>query len=121
MDGCFCCDATHRVEELRPRLLAFLRADARASDSEDDEDDGTESSNLLEEQRWEERWDEERRLTYWYNPMTNECSHQLPVSGHAFQLSLVGRQIKVYWPVEGKWYNGYIARYNRSKRKHKVS
>ena len=113
------------MQELRPRLLALLRADARASDSEDSDNGDISgpggSSSLEEEQMWEERWDDERRVTYWYNPMTNECSHQLPVSGHAFQLSLVGRQIKVYWPVEGKWYNGFIARYNRSKRRHKVS
>lgn len=29
-------------------------------------------------------------------------------------------QVRIYWPAEDQWFGGYVMRYNKSKRKHKI-
>jgi hypothetical protein len=104
--------AARRVVQLRPKLLAAIRVAERDSDEEDEEDG--------EVDKWEECWDEARQVPYWHNPATGECSDDMPVSRHAVQLSLVGKQLKVFWPAEARWFPGVAVRYNRSKGRHRV-
>ena len=103
-----------RNVELRPKLISKIRVIERDSDSVDEEPE--EEDNM-----WEEHWDEERQCSYWYNPQTNESSDALPVSANAVQLSLVGKPAKVFWPAENTWFPATIARYNNSKKTHKVN
>lgn len=28
--------------------------------------------------------------------------------------------MRIYWPAEDQWFGGYVMRYNKSKRKHKI-
>lgn len=37
-----------------------------------------------------------------------------------FERSLVGKRVKVYWPLQLEWYEGTVERYNVLHRKHKV-
>jgi hypothetical protein len=37
-----------------------------------------------------------------------------------FQRSLVGKKVKIYWPLEENWYPGKVTRYNAALSKFKV-
>jgi hypothetical protein len=37
-----------------------------------------------------------------------------------FQKSLVGKKVRIYWPLEEHWYPGTVTRYNASLAKFKV-
>lgn len=101
-----------RIQELRAKLLGSLRVVEESSDSVDDMED--------EDNLWQELWDSENNCPYYYNSMLNETTYSIPESKNAFQMSLVGKTVKVLWPAMGQWYEGTITRYNKSKKKHRV-
>jgi hypothetical protein len=100
-----------KAAELRPRLLMSLRVPDHGSDSDDDEED---------EQVWEEHWDDAQKCYYYFNPQLNESTYEMPQSSNAFQLSIIGMFVKIFWLAEDQWFPGSLVRYNKSKKKHKV-
>ena len=95
------------VRELVEKRLADLARDS-ASDTESEGDDD-----------WEELWDkDERRLFYW-SASRSQRSWEKPVD-RAFEKSLVGSVVKVHWPKDEYWFPGYLAKYNRSKNRHRI-
>lgn len=101
-----------KVQALRKKLLESIRVVEESSDSVDDMED--------EDNLWQELWDSENNCPYYYNSMLNETTYELPESKNAFQMSLVGKTIKIFWPAMEQWYEGGITRFNKTKKKHRV-
>jgi hypothetical protein len=42
------------------------------------------------------------------------------MSGSGLTCMFMVWQVRIYWPAEDQWFGGYVMRYNKSKRKHKI-
>lgn len=104
--------ASERNRILRPKLLAALRVPEEPSDDSLDE--------AADEDAWQELWDDAMNCPYWYNAVLNETTYEPPQPNITIENLLVGKQVRVFWPVENQWFVGTVTKFNKGRKVHKV-
>lgn len=100
------------IEASRLRYQQFLKENRCDSASEPDDED--------EEQEYIKTYDAAKKMYYWQNYVSGEIFYDEPLDPLAHEKSLIGRRVKVYWIVQGAWYEGSITNYHKRKKRHRV-
>ena len=104
-----------RIHDSRLRYQMFIQSIRRDSASdEEDEEDFDYSKNWIKHQ------DFKRKTFYWVNDITKEVTYDEPLVPHAHEKDMLNLRIKVFWIVQGTWYDGTITDYHRRKHRHRV-
>jgi len=69
---------------------------------------------------WQERFDEEKKVPYWYNPSLQTTTYERPLN-YAFERSLIGLKVRVFWVLNNEFFTGKITKYNKSKKRWRVN
>ncbi|ETK89323.1 hypothetical protein F441_06759 [Phytophthora nicotianae CJ01A1] len=56
---------------------------------------------------------------FWFSPSRNERVYMRP-NDHAREKSILEMPCRVLWPLEQRWFDGRITRYNRKKDRHRI-
>ncbi|KAK1939419.1 F-box/LRR-repeat protein 20 [Phytophthora citrophthora] len=56
---------------------------------------------------------------FWFSPSRNERVYMRP-NDHAPEKSILEMPCRVLWPLEQRWFDGRITRYNRKKERHRI-
>ncbi len=103
-----------RIHASRERYKQFLLDNRKDSASEaDDEDD-------VPVHDWVEHFDENSQRKYWVSQHYNQVTYDEPETVHAMENAMVNCRVKVYWVVQGVWYDGTVTRFNIRKMRHKI-
>jgi len=110
----------HEEMKMRSQLRyqAFLNETGKDSASESDEDQV--GADGLADDDWRELWDDDNQCVYWYNPARNEETYEKPIPTNLLEKAMVGRKIRVFWPMEEKWYEAVVLHFNPRKGRHKI-
>ena len=103
-----------RVAASRTRYKRFLQLNQRdsASDSEEFE--------LILDPIWVKKFDDKKKKPYWYNDADNIITYEEPKVVDAHEKAMVNQRVRVFWLVQGLWYEGYVSDFNRKKRRHRI-
>ncbi|GMH94441.1 hypothetical protein TrST_g2725 [Triparma strigata] len=69
---------------------------------------------------WQEMWDETLKKPYWHNPSLQTNTYEKPLV-YAFERSLIGLKVKIYWPMNDESFTGKVTKYNKSKKRWRVN
>ena len=69
---------------------------------------------------WVEHFDENSQRKYWVSEHYNQVTYDEPETVHAMENAMVNCRVKVYWVVQGVWYDGTVTRFNIRKMRHKI-
>lgn len=100
------------LENARLRYKNYIIENRRDSASDPDEE--------YPENEWVEMYDPKKKRPYWICETTNEVTYDEPAQPCAHEKSLVGLRVKVYWVVQGAWYEGVVSRFHRRKHRHRI-
>lgn len=103
------------VNSSRKRWIEFIRETRHDSASEEEDE------NQENEYPYIEYFDTGRKQKYWVNYLTNETTYDEPPIPFAHELDLIGKRIKIFWTVQGTWYEGTIGDFKKKKKKHLVN
>lgn len=103
-----------RIASSRMRYKTFLVDNRKDSASEG------EGADEEPDDDWEERFDALAKRKYWYSKQNNIATYDEPKAKLANEFSLLFRRVRVFWVVQGMWYEGTITRFNKRKHRHKV-
>jgi len=103
-----------RVAASRFRYRSFVLENRRdsASDSEDFQEEF--------DKVWVKYYDEKKQTHYWYCEVANEITYEEPKVSWAHEKSFIGMRIRVYWIVQGGWYEATVSDFHRRKRRHRI-
>jgi len=103
-----------RIAAARLNYKTFIDINRRdsASDSEEFEE--------VYDPVWVEKFDNKRKKPYWYNEVDNIVTYEEPKVADAHEKALIGQRVRVYWIVQGRWYEGSVSDFHRKKRRHRV-
>jgi len=101
------------VELSRLRYKKFLEDNQCDSASEPDDD-------APMDEVWVKQFDKNKKANFWVNYSTNVITYDEPQLPLAHEMGLIGKRIKVFWVVQGVWYEGQISKYHRRKGRHRV-
>lgn len=102
------------VENSRRRYRAFVAENLRDSASEPDDEDNPDDFPFTE------GFDEKRKRPFWQNYITNEITFDEPPRPLALERNLLYKRCRVFWMVQGTWYEGTIVKYHKRKRRHRI-
>ncbi|DBA02343.1 TPA: hypothetical protein N0F65_007162 [Lagenidium giganteum] len=97
-------EATKKQEDIIKRTRLLVNQDS-ASEPESDDD-------------WRD-FQDENGYQFWFSPSRNSRLYMRP-NEMAFERSLLMLRCRVYWPMERRWFDGRITRFNRVKCKHRI-
>eukprot|EP00614_Pseudopedinella_elastica_P006136 CAMPEP_0172602968 /NCGR_PEP_ID=MMETSP1068-20121228/23151_1 /TAXON_ID=35684 /ORGANISM="Pseudopedinella elastica, Strain CCMP716" /LENGTH=1126 /DNA_ID=CAMNT_0013404513 /DNA_START=56 /DNA_END=3436 /DNA_ORIENTATION=+ len=102
-------------ERNKRRILRANRDSASETEDEDADSD---------EEGWTEFFDDAMGQQAWFSAKRGETVYEEPPPPehhkHDFEQSLVDLDVRVYWPNSEAWFRGSVARYNKTKRKHRI-
>lgn len=98
--------AMAKQRELLKKTRALIDQDS-ASEPESDGDDD-----------WRD-FQDEHGDQFWFSPSRKQRLYVRP-NDNAFEKAMLGLYCRVYWPLEQQWFSGYVAKFNRVKKKHRV-
>lgn len=103
-----------RVANSRARYKRFIELNQRdsASDSEEFEE--------VFDPVWIKKFDEKKKKDYWYNEVDNIITYEEPRVEDAHYKALVNQRVRIFWVVQGLWYEGYVSELNRKKGRHRI-
>lgn len=97
----------------RHRYRMFLEEVQRDSASEPDAEEE-------EPPEWEKFFDKVRGKPYWYNAMTAETTYDEPLGNLVHEKAMIYKRVRVFWVVQGVWYEGVITDFHRRKKRHRI-
>jgi hypothetical protein len=103
-----------RVQASRLRYKAFVEENVRDSASEPDTESDPEDYPFIEQ------YDEKRKMKFWQNYITNDITFDEPLRPYALEKNMIGKRCRVFWIVQGNWYEGSITRYHKRKQRYRV-
>ena len=69
---------------------------------------------------WQEMWDETLQRPYWHNPSLQTNTYERPLV-YAFERSLIGLKVRIYWPMNDEYFTGKVTKYNKSKKRWRIN
>ncbi|GMH99803.1 hypothetical protein TrLO_g9608 [Triparma laevis f. longispina] len=91
------------------------RLDGAQQDSASEEETHVDVNDL-----WQEMWDETLKKPYWHNPSLQTNTYEKPLV-YAFERSVIGLKVKIYWPMNDESFTGKVTKYNKSKKRWRVN
>jgi len=103
-----------RIAASRARYKAFIDVNRRdsASDSAEFEE--------VYDPVWVEKFDKKKKKPYWYNEVDNIVTYEEPKVADAHEKAMINQRVRIYWVVQGLWYEGTVVDFHRKKRRHRV-
>ena len=77
------------------------------------------ASETEPEEDWEELFDEDQQIPFWFSASRNERVEKKPLA-RRYEFGLCGMLCKIFWPMEDKFFEGTITRYNKTKNRHRI-
>jgi len=69
---------------------------------------------------WQEMWDDTLQKPYWHNPSLQTNTYERPLV-YAFERSLIGLKVRIYWPMNDEYFTGKVTKYNKTKKRWRVN
>ena len=69
---------------------------------------------------WQEMFDETLQKPYWFNPGLQSSTYERPLV-YAFERSLIGLKVRIYWPLNDEFFTGKVTKYNKTKHRWRVN
>ena len=102
-----------RIADSRMRYKQFLLDIRKDSASEDDSEDELEDE-------WIEKYDEKARRKFWVHSVTGQTVTDEPATKWLIENSLLEQRVRIYWVVQGNWFDGVITKFHRRTRRHRI-
>jgi hypothetical protein len=104
------------------RMSSLDRARLRYHDYiiENRRDSASEPDDEYKDAIWVEMYDNKRKRPYWVSETTHELTYDEPRIPCAHEKSLIGLRIRVFWVVQGAWYEGTVTRFHRRTHRHRI-
>lgn len=96
--------ALKKQDEVLKKARALVDRDS-ASEPENDDD-------------WQD-FQDENGFPFWFSPSRNQRLYVRPHE-NAHEKSLLGMACRLFWPLEQRWFNGRVTKYNHAKHKHRI-
>jgi hypothetical protein len=65
-------------------------------------------------------WDDTLQKPYWHNPSLQTNTYEKPLI-YAFERSLIGLKVRIYWPMNDEYFTGKVTKYNKTKKRWRVN
>jgi hypothetical protein len=100
------------LERSRLRYHNYVIENRRDSASDPDDE--------FKDPIWVEMYDNKRKRAYWVSETTNEITYDEPRLPVAHEKSMIGLRVRIFWVVQGAWYEGTITKFHRRTHRHRI-